>query len=65
MPIYEYMCRACGNCFTVLTLSASAEKVVCPSCGSTDCSKQLSSFSCSSTAGLSSGGGGSFGGGGG
>lgn len=64
MPIFEYVCIKCGNVFSVLTFSASEGKdKSCPSCGSRDVVKKLSSFSCSSSPGSS--GGFSTGGGGG
>lgn len=44
MPIYEYVCRACGKSFEHLarTLSDAARK--CPSCGAAKPVKQFSSF---------------------
>jgi len=63
MPIYEFVCSKCGNIFSVLTFSSSEEKAkACPSCGSPDVIKKLSSFSCSCSpspsGGFSGGGGG-------
>jgi putative FmdB family regulatory protein len=40
MPIYEYMCRDCGERFEWLT--REGEKPECPSCGQTKLTKQLS-----------------------
>ena len=40
MPIYGYDCNACGHEFE--TLVRSSDTPACPSCGSTDLTKQLS-----------------------
>lgn len=40
MPIYGYDCNACGHEFK--TLVRSSDTPACPSCGSTDLTKQLS-----------------------
>ena len=40
MPIYEYVCRSCGQQFE--WLSRSDERPVCPHCGLEDLTKQLS-----------------------
>ncbi|MBL7076328.1 MAG: zinc ribbon domain-containing protein [Kiritimatiellae bacterium] len=47
MPIYEYVCGACGHAFEHLarTLSDGAEQ--CPKCGAAKPAKQFSSFSTS------------------
>lgn len=42
MPIYEYVCRGCGEEFETLVRSGSAPE--CPSCGATDLEKKLSVF---------------------
>lgn len=42
MPIYEYVCSACGNRFD--TLVFADEKVACESCGSKRVKKQFSPF---------------------
>ena len=41
MPIYGYDCNDCGHEFDKLVRSA-AEKPACPSCDSTDLTRQLS-----------------------
>lgn len=43
MPIYEYACRACDNCFEKY-VQAFGQGVACPSCGARDVEKLLSSF---------------------
>ncbi|MDP6631121.1 MAG: zinc ribbon domain-containing protein [Kiritimatiellia bacterium] len=59
MPIYEYVCEACGCAFEHLarTLSDGAKK--CPKCGAAKPVKQLSAFStaeCSTALPCSGGG---------
>jgi putative FmdB family regulatory protein len=45
MPLYEYSCRACCRRFEVLQkIGADASGVVCPNCGATNVTKQLSTF---------------------
>jgi putative FmdB family regulatory protein len=45
MPLYEFDCRACGEPFEELVLSANGiDDVSCPSCGSEDVRKKLSTF---------------------
>ncbi|MBP5510190.1 MAG: zinc ribbon domain-containing protein [Kiritimatiellae bacterium] len=45
MPIYEYVCAACGKTFDHLAKSYSAPAPGCPACGSSRVEKQLSTFS--------------------
>ncbi len=45
MPIYEYSCTKCGQRFEKLQKNEALETVVCPNCGSTEVSKEISSFS--------------------
>lgn len=47
MPIYEFVCRKCEADFEELVRS-SAEKVVCPKCGSKRVARAMSTFSSSS-----------------
>lgn len=48
MPIYEYICKKCGEGFVLLQRIGATEKdTVCPSCGSQEVKKKLSAFSCS------------------
>ncbi|HEQ99715.1 MAG TPA: zinc ribbon domain-containing protein [candidate division Zixibacteria bacterium] len=51
MPIYEYVCRQCGDEFEEL-VRASEEEVSCPQCRSGDCEKKFSVFGFSSGAGF-------------
>ena len=44
MPIYEYHCAGCGNCFEHLQFASDAGPVLCPQCGSRRVDRQLSSF---------------------
>ncbi|MDL1959446.1 MAG: zinc ribbon domain-containing protein [Deltaproteobacteria bacterium] len=44
MPIYEYRCEACGNIIEMLVFSSQSE-VKCPSCGSKNLTKLISSSS--------------------
>ena len=49
MPIYEYKCSNCGNCFEQIVFPSENEKLFkCPSCGGSDINKLISSFSCTS-----------------
>ena len=43
MPLYEYICHACGK--TAELLVSGGRKPACPHCGSTQLEKQLSRFS--------------------
>jgi putative FmdB family regulatory protein len=42
MPIYEYLCGACGHAFELLLYGS--ERPRCPECGDARPEKQLSSF---------------------
>ena len=44
MPICEYRCQRCGQEFERFVLSSRAGRVICPTCGSADVSKMLSTF---------------------
>ena len=46
MPLYEYICRKCGNQFSeVLTLKELGRKQVhCPKCQNTDVQKVIEPF---------------------
>ena len=44
MPMFEYVCRACGRHFEKLVLSSRASQVTCPACESHDLEKQFSAF---------------------
>ena len=46
MPIYEYRCKCCLNCFEALVWSTvDGQRMSCPSCKSTDVERILSVFS--------------------
>ncbi len=64
MPIYEYICKSCGEKFSLLQRVTATEKdTCCPKCASPDVKKVMSAFCCSnSDAGFSSPGGFSGGG---
>jgi putative FmdB family regulatory protein len=43
MPIYEYMCKKCGDEFEVLIFNKD-ERPSCPSCGAKRPTRKMSSF---------------------
>ena len=43
MPLFEYVCRRCGEISELLV--SGSQTPVCPNCGSKKLEKQLSSFS--------------------
>jgi len=47
MPIYEYLCRACGHEFELLIRAGDSEPT-CPSCHACDLERLLSGFAVSS-----------------
>ena len=50
MPIYEYKCNKCGECFEQIVFPSDDENSFeCGSCGSRDISRLVSSFSCGLT----------------
>lgn len=52
MPIYEFQCSKCGLVFEQLCFPSDKEEgILCPSCGTDNPCKLMSSFSCSSSAG--------------
>ena len=48
MPLFEYICRACGDISEQLV--TGARKPACPNCGSQKLEKQLSTFSAAAPA---------------
>lgn len=50
MPIYEYVCDACGQAFEHLARTLADRPVACPACGAKRLSKQLSTFAPASAA---------------
>lgn len=52
MPIYEYICLACNEKFSLLqTVKTSEHDTNCPKCASKEVKKIISSFCCSSGSG--------------
>lgn len=47
MPIFEYVCNACGHQFEFLKLPAATTVPSCPACSSQDLKRLLSSFAMS------------------
>ena len=47
MPLYEYLCRGCGNEFELLVRAADSAPT-CPSCSASDLERLLSGFAVSS-----------------
>jgi putative FmdB family regulatory protein len=68
MPIYEYICTACNERFSLLrNVTSNEDDLRCPSCSGRKVKKVMSSFCCSTGAassGVSSGPSRGFGGGG-
>ncbi|MGD2295428.1 MAG: zinc ribbon domain-containing protein [Candidatus Aminicenantes bacterium] len=44
MPIYEYICKKCGNHFEALVSIGGEKNVSCESCGNKNIQKLFSSF---------------------
>jgi len=42
MPIYEYRCEKCDQCFERLVFAGDREPVVCPRCGTGEVIKLMS-----------------------
>ena len=42
MPIYEYQCESCQNCFEKLVFESDDPAVVCPCCGTPQVKKLVS-----------------------
>jgi putative FmdB family regulatory protein len=47
MPIFEYICKGCGNKFEVIVLGS--KQAECPVCKSTELAQQLSRFAAHGT----------------
>jgi putative FmdB family regulatory protein len=45
MPIFEFVCKDCELIFEELIFGMKTEGVVCPSCGSEQVRKKMSTFS--------------------
>jgi putative FmdB family regulatory protein len=49
VPIYEYQCKECGNCFSRLQrVGAGSDGVKCPKCEAESVERLLSSFASTS-----------------
>jgi putative FmdB family regulatory protein len=44
MPLYEYLCSACGSRFEELVSASAAEPPPCPDCGAADSTRIMSTF---------------------
>ncbi len=44
MPIYEFVCNDCAHPFEELVFGSKIDDVVCPSCGSEQVKKKMSTF---------------------
>ena len=44
MPIYEYICRDCGEQFETMTTMAKADEVACKACESENTERKFSVF---------------------
>ena len=54
MPIFEFICSSCGEPFEELVRSASAiDQMSCPSCGSIEVKKKISTFASKTVGGSS------------
>ena len=42
MPMYDFLCTACGEKFEELVLNGEAASPACPQCGSTATERQMS-----------------------
>jgi putative FmdB family regulatory protein len=45
MPIFEFVCKDCELIFEELIFGFNSDSVVCPSCGSEQVRKKMSTFS--------------------
>lgn len=44
MPIFEFVCSECEQPFEELVFGSNTEDVLCPSCGSSQVRKKMSTF---------------------
>ena len=52
MPLYEYICKSCGQRVEILQrMGEGSEGLACPGCGEEQLEKQLSTFSSGSNGG--------------
>lgn len=45
MPLYEFVCQSCKDCFEVLVSASESEQPPCPRCHSQEVERVLSSVS--------------------
>jgi putative FmdB family regulatory protein len=45
MPIFEFVCNECEQPFEDLVFGSNTDDVICPSCGSEQVRKKMSTFS--------------------
>jgi putative FmdB family regulatory protein len=45
MPIFEFVCSECEQPFEELVFGSNTDDIVCPSCGSEQVRKKMSTFS--------------------
>ena len=46
MPIYEYKCEACDNCFEMLVFSGGDDDAACPQCNGKNVKRLMSAAAC-------------------
>ena len=46
MPIYEYQCECCNQCFEKLVFAGDDEETICPNCCDTKVKRLMSAASC-------------------
>ncbi|MBW1697645.1 MAG: zinc ribbon domain-containing protein [Deltaproteobacteria bacterium] len=46
MPIYEFQCECCNECFEQLVFAGDKEEVACPKCNKTNVKRLMSVASC-------------------
>ena len=49
MPLFEFVCKKCGNKFEKMMFSINKEEIECPECKSKEVEKQFSLFSAGSS----------------
>jgi putative FmdB family regulatory protein len=49
MPLYEYVCRQCGERFEKLVRASDAQTVACPRCESASVTRAFSTFATGNT----------------
>ncbi|MBW1980322.1 MAG: zinc ribbon domain-containing protein [Deltaproteobacteria bacterium] len=49
MPIYEYRCCSCNECFETLVFKTDEPAPSCPHCGAEQVERLLSAFACTTS----------------